>query len=400
MNKSDFLICGGGIIGLTIAKELLERGYDNILIIEKENVVGKHASGRNSGVLHAGIYYTPDSLRAKSCLHGNFLMKQYCREKGLPLLETGKVIVTKNEDEVETLKELYSRAVKNGARVEIIDEKQLSKIEPYAKTLGMALYSYDTAVVDPEGILKSLYNELINSKKIKIITNTTFLGIKGSDTAITNNGEIKFGTFINASGSYSDKVAHKFSIGLKYSIVPFKGIYKKLKKEKSYMVKSNIYPAPDIRNPFLGVHFTRSINGEVYIGPTAIPAFGRENYGLFTGLDREALNILYKNMALFWSNARFRNIALTEPRKYLFKFFYKDAKDLVKGLDPDDLEKSDKVGIRPQLIDWEKRGLVMDFLVIKNGNSIHILNTISPAFTSSMDFAAFIVKNYISKTIV
>src|SRR3990172_10033633 len=142
----NILICGAGIMGIKIARELVKRGYENIIIIEKEDSIGKHASGRNSGVLHAGIYYTPDSLRAKSCLAGNLLMKEYCREKGLPLLETGKVIVAKDDNEVGALKELYLRAFKNGARVELIDEKQLEAIEPNAKTCKVALYSYDTSV--------------------------------------------------------------------------------------------------------------------------------------------------------------------------------------------------------------------------------------------------------------
>ncbi len=393
--EADFLICGSGIIGLTIARELLKRGCENIVIIEKEDNLGKHASGRNSGVLHAGIYYSPDSLRAKSCLNGNFLMKQYCKEKNLPLLESGKVIVTKNEGELETLRELHNRALKNGAKVELIDEKQLREIEPNAKTHLMALYSHYTAIVDPKAVLKSLYNDLISSEKVKILTSTEFKGVKGSDTVIASNKNIKFNTFINASGAHSDKIAHLFSVGSNYKLIPFKGTYKKLNDEKSSLVKGNIYPVPDIRNPFLGVHFTKNINGEVYLGPTAIPAFGRENYGALEGIDREVFDILFRDALLFAVNRRFRNTALIELNKYFSKFFFEDAHALVKDLKPEDILPSDKVGIRPQLIDWKKKELVMDFIVIKDSNSIHILNTISPGFTSSMDFAAFIVEKYI-----
>lgn len=393
--KTDILICGAGIIGLTIARELLNNGFENIVILEKEKDLGMHASGRNSGVLHAGIYYTPDSLKAKFCLQGNFLMKEYCKEKNIPVLETGKVIVAKNEQEVNTLKDLYNRAIKNEAKVELIDEKQLGEIEPIAKTYQIALYSYYTAVVEPKEVLKGLYYDLISSKKVKIFTCTEFKGIKGSDTALTNNGEIHFETFINSAGTYSDKVAHSFGVGLNYKLIPFKGIYKKLNSKKADLIKGNIYPVPDTRNPFLGAHFTRNTKGEVYLGPTAIPAFGRENYGMLKGIDIEVFDIFFRDALLFFVNSKFREIALTEPRKYIFKFFFEDIKKLVKEISPEDVIPSDKVGIRPQLVDWKKKELVMDFIVLKDRNSIHILNAISPAFTSSMCFAKFIVEKYI-----
>lgn len=161
------------------------------------------------------------------------------------------------------------------------------------------------------------------------------------------------------------------------------------------MVRGNIYPVPDIRNPFLGVHFTKSYDGTVYVGPTAIPAFGRENYGIFKGIDSEAISILWRDLVLFFVNKKFRNVALTEPRKYFNKSFFEDISPMLKGLEPKYLIPSEKVGIRPQLVNWENKELVMDFLVIKDSNSIHILNAISPAFTSAFAFAEFVVKNYI-----
>jgi len=394
--EAEVLICGAGIIGLTIAKELLEKGCDNIVILEKEREIGRHASGRNSGVLHAGIYYIPNTLRAKSCLNGNFLMRHYCREKGIPLLETGKVIVTKDEKEINILKELYRRARENGAKVELIDEKQLKEIEPYARTCQLALYSYYTAVLDPKAVLKGLYDDLISSGKVKVLFRTEFKDLKGSYTALTNNGEIKFNTFINSAGAYSDRIAHAFGVGLNYRLIPFKGIYKKLRKEKSHIIKGNIYPVPDIRNPFLGVHFTKSIKGDVYLGPTAMPAFGRRNYGVLKDIDLESIKILFNDCMLFFTNEKFRKVAFTEPQKYLFKFFFEDARKLVKDLKPEDVLPSNKVGIRPQLVDWQEKELVMDFLVIKDSNTIHILNAISPGFTSSMSFAKTVIEQFIN----
>ena len=393
--RADFLICGGGIVGLTIARELLNHGHKNIVVIEKEPAPGMHASGRNSGVLHAGIYYSPESLRAKVCLKGNLQMKDYCREKHLPLLETGKVIVARNEAEVVTLKELFGRAIQNGARVELIDEKQLAEIEPNANTCAVALRSYDTAVVDPKAVVKSICDDLVASGFVKVLTDIRFSGLKDSNTALTSRGEIRFDRFINAAGAYSDRVAHAFGVGINYRMIPFKGIYKKLIGRMAGMTKGSIYPVPDIRNPFLGVHFTRGVSGDVYLGPTAIPVCGRENYRMFSGIDAEAPVILYRDAMLFAVNPKFREVALTEPQKYMFKWFYEAARALVKELDPGDIKPSDKAGIRPQLVDWNTKELVMDFLVVREGNGVHVLNAISPAFTGSMAFAEFVVREYI-----
>lgn len=389
------VICGGGIIGLTIAYELLKRGLDGIILIDKENRLGMHASGRNSGVLHAGIYYTPESLKAKLCVQGNLLMRKFCEEKGIKVSETGKVIVTKNEKELNILIELYNRAKENGTIVKLIDEKELREIEPYAKTIDKALFSPLTAVVNPIKIINSLEQELICSRKVKIIKGAKFEKLLNNSEILTSKGKFRFDVFINAAGAYADKVAHSFNVGLNFKILPFKGTYKRLIREKSYMVKGNIYPVPNIRNPFLGVHFTRAHDGTIYIGPTAIPAFGRENYGFLHGIDIESLDIIFRDFILFIKNKEFRRIAVSESRKYIKAFFYKDVANMIKGLKPEYLVSSKKVGIRAQLVDWEKKELVMDFLILKDGNSIHILNAISPAFTSAFAFAKFVVDRYI-----
>ncbi len=395
MKTTEIMICGAGIVGLTLARELLARGHKDILIIDKEDEVAKHASGRNSGVLHAGIYYAPGSLRAQSCLSGNFKMKAYCKEKGLPLLETGKVIVAKNESEISTLHELYTRATANGAKVELIDEEKLSQIEPNAKTCKEALFSHYTAVVDPRAVMKSLYNDLLQSGKVTFMLGTSFITTKNNNLIVTDKGEISCGLFINAAGAYSDQVARPFGFGEGYQLIPFKGIYKKLKKNKADIIKGSIYPVPNIKNPFLGIHFTRGATGDVYLGPTAIPAFGRENYGILAGLDSEAFSIILRDAVLFMKNQKFRSIAFEEPRKYFFKCFFNDAKELVKELSPDDIESTPKVGIRPQLVDIKRNELVMDFLIESDNKSVHVLNAISPAFTGSMFFAEMIVDKYI-----
>lgn len=396
--NADFLIVGAGIIGLTLARELLAQGADNIIILEKETALGMHASGRNSGVLHAGIYYPPNSLKAQLCLQGNLLLQQYCRQKKLPLQNSGKVIVTRNQAELPILKKLYSQALENGARVELIDENQLATVEPNAKTYQTALLSHDTAIVDGKAILTALQRELEESKKVKLLLSTPFLGLCDDFTAQTRQAKIRFKQFINAAGAYADVIAHQFSIGTKYRLIPFKGIYQKLIPEKSYLVKASIYPVPNLDNPFLGVHFTKNIHGEVYVGPTAIPALGRENYGIVRGIDKEMVRILLNELILFCVNTEFRKLACQEPKKYLSRFFYQDAQKIVKNLQPNWLISASKVGIRPQLVNLEEKKLLMDFVIINEGHTLHVLNAISPAFTSSMAFAKHLIQNYLSYT--
>lgn len=391
---ADVLIVGGGIIGLTLARELLARGRENVVVLEKEPSLGRHASGRNSGVLHAGIYYAPDSMKARSCLAGNLLMRAYCEQRGLPLVACGKVIVARDASELPTLDELHRRATANGARVEFIDEAQLGEVEPSARTVEKALLSHQTAVVDPKAVLESLRQELTASGRVRIVTGRAFTGLAGPKVAATSGGPLAFARLVNAAGAHCDQVARHFGVGERYRLIPFKGIYRKLRPGASFPVNGNIYPVPDIRNPFLGVHFTRSVHGDVYVGPTAIPAFGRENYGFFGGVDREALAILGSDARLFFANAKFRGVALTEPRKYVPAFFHRDAARLVKRFDPSLFERAAKVGIRPQLVDWRTKELVMDFLVEARDETVHVLNPISPAFTSSMDLARKVAEEH------
>jgi L-2-hydroxyglutarate oxidase len=391
----EVLIIGGGITGLTIARELLTRGVGEILLIEKERYLGAHASGRNSGVLHAGIYYTPDSFKAQFCVRGNALMKVYCRENGLTLNESGKVIVAKDSHELERLFELHERAIQNGVRSSIIDKNELSEVEPFASTFEKALYSPDTAVVDPFEILNSLRDELLKSGKVRIIYETSFFKLKGDNKALTSGGKIRFRKVVNASGAFSDRVAYQFGVGKDFKILPFKGTYKRLREGRSFLVRGNIYPVPDLRNTFLGVHFTRSVKGEVYAGPTAIPALGRENYGFFENISVEMIPILYRDGILFLENEAFRSTAITEVKKYSTRFFFDEAKKLLTELEINDLEDTDKIGIRPQLVHWPTKKLVMDFVLIREGDSLHVLNAISPAFTSSMAFAKYAVDRFL-----
>ena len=391
MNKCEFVIVGSGIVGLAIAKELISSGYKDILILDKEDRVGRHASGRNSGILHAGVYYTPDSLKASFCLEGNQLMKSFCKEKGLSCLETGKVIVAKNEKEVPIIDTLFKRASQNGATVKKISEKELSSYEPLAKTTEVALHVQETAIISPKEILSALVSELESSSCVRFQYNTEFLEVLSDNKILTSQGEIGFDYLINAAGTFSDKIAHGFGVGLDYRLIPFKGIYKKLTPHLASQVKGNIYPVPDLENPFLGLHFSRSATGDVYIGPTAMPAFSSEAYSLKTELSSETLSILWMDAILFLRNPKFRRVALTEPKRYIDHFFYKESAELVHTLSKKDILPATKMGIRPQLINWKTKELEMDFIVEKGKTSFHVLNAISPAFTSAFSFAKYCV---------
>ncbi|HLC05301.1 MAG TPA: L-2-hydroxyglutarate oxidase [Anaerolineales bacterium] len=384
------LIVGGGITGLTLAREFVRRNVGPILVLEKEAEIGAHASGRNSGVLHAGIYYTPDTLKARFCIEGNHLMKAFCRDKGLTLHETGKVIVTRKPEEESALHELKRRAEASGAAAEIIDDTRLKRIEPYARTSRWALYSPETAVIQPREVLQALAEELEASGKVHLRRGSAFLGIEEERAARTSLGLVRFDFLVNAAGAYADRLAHAFGLGREYAILPFKGTYKSLRADRSFLVQGNIYPVPDLRNPFLGVHFTRSAEGTVYVGPTAIPAFGRENYRRLEGVGAETARILFRQASLFVGNAGFRSAALTEPKRYLTRFVYSEARQLIPSLRVGDLQNAPKVGIRAQLVHAPSRTLVMDFVILRGADSLHILNTVSPAFTSSMAFARHI----------
>jgi L-2-hydroxyglutarate oxidase LhgO len=386
MEHADIVIAGAGVIGLTLARELVSRGA-RVLVLDKEDRPGKHASGRNSGVLHAGIYYSPGSARAATCLAGNRLMRAYCKERGLPLLESGKVIVAKTEAELPVLRALYERAVSAGAEVRLVDRAELRAIEPHARTVGEAIHSPLTAVVDPKAILKSLHADLKASGRAEVRLGVSALGPGGRRVLSTSAGPVEYKALVNACGAYADKLAHAHGLGLRYVLVPFKGVYRKLKPEAAHLVRGSIYPVPDPATPFLGIHFTRSVYGDVYIGPTAIPAFGRENYGILKGLDAEAPEILWRDAMLFATNPTFRSVALSEPRKYLFRHFFADAAKLVDSLAPGDVAESPKAGIRPQLVDVVANTLVMDFLTESGEADLHVLNAISPAFTSAMALA-------------
>lgn len=391
MTTTDIIIIGGGIIGLSIARELVERQPDlKILILDKEHRLAMHGSGRNSGVVHAGFYYTPDSLKARLTRDGNRLMTEYCIENGLALDRCGKVVVARNEKELELLSELKSRGENNGVELEVIDEDRLSELEPAAKTFQKALYSPSTSTVDPVEVVNHIAGSL-ESKKAGIMLNEEFIGFAGHSAINTKKNKISYKHLINTAGLYADKIAHNAGLGQDYSIIPFKGLYMEY-TDPSFLNRL-IYPVPDLNHPFLGVHFTKTVHGKVKLGPTAIPALWRENYKGFSNFNLgELIENLSTEASLFLKNSfNFRELAMKEMKKYNKATMIELASRLVKTIDPSKAGGYLTSGIRAQLLDKKKMSLVMDFVVEHGENSTHVLNAVSPAFTCAFSFSKFIV---------
>ncbi len=395
----DYLIIGGGVIGLSIARDLINRFPEKkIALLEKEPDVAYHSSGRNSGVLHAGFYYTSDSLKAKFTRDGNKQLREYCYANNLKINECKKVVVAKDESELPSLFELDKRGKANGVDVKIIDEKELFDIDPNVKTFKHALYSPNTATVDPVEVNQAIKNEL-KQKGVQFFFGEAYSSrVEGNKIKTSKGNIIAADKLINAAGLYADKVAKDFGYSKKYTIIPFKGVYLKYHGAEK-PVSINVYPVPNLKNPFLGVHFTVTVDGSVKIGPTSMPAFWRENYKGFDQFSAgETLNILSWEAWLFITNAfGFRGLAIDEIKKYNMKYFAGLAENLVKKLDVKGFDEWGKPGIRAQLLNVKTKELVMDFVVEGDKDSIHVLNAVSPAFTCSFPFAKWVVDNYVLK---
>jgi L-2-hydroxyglutarate oxidase len=394
--QADYLIIGAGIIGLAIARDLVSRFPSaRIALLEKEPDVAYHSSGRNSGVLHAGFYYTADSLKAKFTRDGNRQMREYCYANGLHINETKKVVVARDESELPALFELDKRGRTNGVEVKIIDEKELAEIDPNVKTFHHALWSPSTATVDPVEVNHAVKNEL-REKGVQLFFGEGYAArVDGNKIKTTKGNIFSAAKLINAAGLYADSVARDFGYSKKYTIIPFKGIYLKYTGTHN-PVRTNVYPVPNLKNPFLGVHYTVTVDGHVKIGPTSMPAFWRENYkGLYGFSFSEMADILGKEAKLFFRNSfGFRSLAVDEIKKYNRKYFTGLAGSMVRHLDAAGFTEWGKPGIRAQLLDTSTDELVMDFIIEGDSDSVHVLNAVSPAFTCSFPFARYVVDNF------
>lgn len=387
----DFLIIGAGVIGVNMALHLKRRHPDvSIAVLDKESGPGLHGSGRNSGVLHSGFYYTANSLKARFTRDGNRQLRTYIKERKLPLNECGKLVVAKDETEVAVLDELLGRGKVNGVELHKITEEEAREIEPRVKTCRYALWSPNTATADPVPVMHSFCRDA-EELGIQFYYDEPFVSCSGNQVQ-SRTMRFDAGYVINAAGLYADKVAHRFGFGQSYSILPFKGLYLK-SDEPAGSFKTNIYPVPDLRNPFLGVHVTVTVDGHHKIGPTAIPAFWREQY---KGMENFHLNEFVETAGLgsrlmVKADFDFRRLAKEELRKYHRAHLVGLSQSLATGLELSTLNHWGPSGIRAQLLNTESMSLEMDFVFEGNEKSFHVLNAVSPGWTCSIPFTQYMV---------
>jgi L-2-hydroxyglutarate oxidase LhgO len=390
VNRSDFVVIGAGIVGVTIARELQRRNPGaRIVLLEKEPAAGLHASGRNSGVLHAGFYYTADSLKARFTRVGNQRMREYCESQRLPIHRCGKLVVARDASELEGLAELLRRGQRNGVTLEEIDATEARRIEPRVKTFEKALWSPTTATVNPGEVLKRLISEGIE-RGIEVRLGTRYLG-RRDGTVQTSSGDLSCGYVVNAAGLHADRIARDYGFSEHFRILPFKGLYL-YSSEPAGAFRTNIYPVPNLANPFLGVHFTITVDGHPKIGPTAIPCLWRVQYGRTENFRLSELTEMLGSMVDLFVRAGFdfRGLAREEIRKYHRPYLVAQAAALAEGVRASDYTKWGRPGIRAQLLDVRKRTLVQDFMVEGDERSLHVLNAVPPGFTCAIPFSEYV----------
>lgn len=385
MKKYDYIICGAGIVGLATAINLVKnKPKSKILVIEKESKIGKHQTGNNSGVIHSGIYYKPGSLKAENCKRGYSLLIDFCNENGIEYELCGKLIIAVNNEELEELDKIYSRGLENGLEgLEILNENQLKEKEPHAAGIK-AIFVPQTGIVDFKLVLDK-YSDYLKNRNVEIVLNSEVIGFseKSDDVKVeTKSSNYESNFVITCCGLQSDRVA-EFSLSHNdFRIIPFRGEYYKLREDKNYYVKSLIYPVPDPSFPFLGVHFTRKINGDIEAGPNAVFSFKREGYSKFSFNFNDTLN------SFTWPG--FQKVALKYWKTGMGEFyrsFYKKAfTDALKKLLPE-IETEYLVpggaGVRAQACDINGK-LLDDFYFKKTKRILHVCNAPSPAATASL----------------
>jgi L-2-hydroxyglutarate oxidase LhgO len=392
MRGYDVAVIGGGIVGLALADAWLARHPgSSVLVLDKEERLAAHASGRNSGVLHAGFYYAPDSLKAQLTRRGNQMLKAFCAERGVPVRETGKVVVTTSAEQLSALDELYARGQTNGVPLEMVDEVGLREIEPLARTHERALWSPSTAVADPVAVVEALAARVRDrGGEVRLGTPVIEAGPRWVRTPYQR---IEVGHTINAAGLYADRVAHWFGVGEDYAMLPFKGLYW-YSSWPAGRLQRHVYPVPDPRNPFLGVHLTVTVDGRTKVGPTAIPSLWREDYAGLRGIKPSEFAGIARLYPRFLRSPHHDvpGLVRTEVPKYSRRHLVGQASALVPSVSTKDFRERGRVGVRAQLLHVPTGRLEMDFVVEPGERSTHVLNAVSPAWTSSLAMAEWIVE--------
>ena len=380
----DVIVIGGGIVGLAIAYKLLEQKPGlKLRILEKEKSIGLHQSGHNSGVIHSGIYYKPGSMKAKNCRRGVRELLLFCDKFNVQYDLCGKVIVAVNSEEVNRLDALYKRGLENGiSDVRIVDSQELKDLEPHATGIK-AIHVPSTGIINYTSVVDELAKQIIKRGgeiKTKAIVKG-FVRKSGECIVNTQTYDYPTGLVINCAGLYSDKIAQLAGENSSISIIPFRGEYYVLKPESRHLVNSLIYPVPDPKFPFLGVHFTRRIDGSVEAGPNAVLATAREGYRRRDFSFQETWELLTNPG--FWKIGRnYWKTGMGEYTRSLFKpLFVKALKNLVPAIQGSDLVPGGS-GVRAQAMDRTGK-LLDDFCIVQSERFIHVLNAPSPAATAS-----------------
>ena len=391
MERIDVAVIGSGVIGMAVARGLLEIDPSvQISIFEKETVFSSHASTRNSGVLHAGFYYSPESLKARFCREGRDELEALAIRNSIPTKKIGKVVVAQNFDEESRLETLLQRGIANGVELERLSESELAKFEPLARTTGSFLWSPNTTVSNPVLINKALRRELV-SRNVKFVSNSKIHF--QNNTWLNNNEVIAAKYFVNAGGAWALDIAHQMNLGLQFRTIPFLGLYKQVSATQ-LPIRTLVYPVPHPINPFLGVHLTLTIDGYVKIGPSALPIIGKNQYSLFSSVSSHEVRTFGKNFVSLakgskhdlWSMVKY------EIPKLLTSNLVGAASELVPSAR--DIKKWSKKnpGIRGQLINSSNGELLQDFIIEHDQTSTHVLNAVSPGWTASLPFGRHIAQ--------
>ena len=392
--KCDVLIIGGGVVGLSTGIAILESKPSlKVIIAEKESRLALHASGRNSGVLHAGFYYSPDSLKAKFCRDGNKELRILANKYDIPVREVGKVVVVRNDDENSRLETLFGRGIKNGVDLEILDASELNTYEPLAITHERFLWSPTTAVSDPNAIIQAMRKEFeLLGGSIHYETKISLKEV--SEEIVDASHQFDATQIINAAGAQADRLSRAVGVGSEYAMLPFMGVYRAT-EEKNLPLQRLVYPVPHPINPFLGVHFTLTIDHKVKIGPTAIPIAGREQYSLLSGWSGSDVAQSLKGMSslIGGDSHDFGAIIKTEWPKVIQHLLVKESLGLVPNANQVKKWHKKPPGIRAQLVHLPTGKLEQDFVIANKFNSTHILNAVSPGWTSAIPFGRFVATN-------
>jgi L-2-hydroxyglutarate oxidase len=396
-NTYDITIIGGGIVGTATALSILKEKHIRLLLLETESTLASHQTGNNSGVIHSGLYYKPGSLKAANCTTGREMMYSFCEEHNISFDKCGKIVVATSKEEIPALNMLEERGRANGlAGIKRLNASEIKEYEPHASGID-GLFVPQTGIVDYVAVTNK-YAWLIREKGGEIKTNSKLVSIKRDDKDLilfTEHDVYRTKFIVNCAGLQSDRIAKLFGVDPKLQIIPFRGEYYQLKKEKQHLVNNLIYPVPDPQFPFLGVHFTRMINGGIEAGPNAVLAFKREGY---KKTDFSIQDLLEMNFySGFWKMAaKYHKMGFQEFRRSFSKeLFVQSLQKLIPEIQYNDIEVGG-AGVRAQALEPDGK-LVDDFRIVEAERMVHVLNAPSPAATASLSIGKTISEMVIKR---